>query len=318
MPKAAELARGRWPGILAEFGIDRRFLSKRHGACILCGGKDRARFRDYQGRGTFFCNQCRSYDGFEVIMRTTGMPFAEVAKAIEERAGEIPAAEARPQISLEHSRRLMGQRWGEARSIEPGDPVHLWLHRRLGPDFEFDDTMLGALRYHPRMPFWQDGREIGSFPCMLARVVRPEDGKSTQVHRTYLTQDGRKAFAGGARALMAGTLPAGSYVPLGHPDEALGVAEGIETALAASMISGIPVQAALSAGNLEAWTPPATVKRVVVFGDNDASFTGQAAAYRLAKRLKQEEAQGRLQCTVEVLIPDQPGDDWNRVLVAGR
>ena len=88
----------------------------------------------------------------------------------------------------------------------------------------------------------------------------------------------------------------------------LGIAEGIETALSASILFNVPGWAA---------SPPACcrnghrlrVTTVFVFGDNDASSTGQAAAYALARRLK---AKG---LTVSVEIPHATGRDWNDVHV---
>jgi hypothetical protein len=35
----------------------------RHQACPVCGGSDRFRFDDKEGRGTWFCNQCGAGDG---------------------------------------------------------------------------------------------------------------------------------------------------------------------------------------------------------------------------------------------------------------
>ncbi len=52
-----ERARGRWSEILPRLGIDARFLRNRHGPCPLCGGKDRFRFDDRDGSGSYFCNQ---------------------------------------------------------------------------------------------------------------------------------------------------------------------------------------------------------------------------------------------------------------------
>jgi hypothetical protein len=43
---------------------------------------------------------------------------------------------------------------------------------------------------------------------------------------------------------------------------------------------------------------------VAIFGDHDDSFTGQAAAYALVKRLS------RLGIRVSVILPAGPGD-WN-------
>jgi putative DNA primase/helicase len=53
-----ERARGRWREILPIFGIETRYLHNRHGPCPLCGGKDRFRFDDRDGSGSYYCNQC--------------------------------------------------------------------------------------------------------------------------------------------------------------------------------------------------------------------------------------------------------------------
>ncbi len=44
---------GRWPVLLQAAGIDAGFLQRRHGPCPVCGGKDRFRFTDREGRGTW-------------------------------------------------------------------------------------------------------------------------------------------------------------------------------------------------------------------------------------------------------------------------
>lgn len=308
MIKTADLAQGHWPIILAGIGIDRRFLRNRHGPCVLCGGKDRARFDDKDGRGTFFCNQCRSYTGFDVIMRTKGVGFREAAEMVEAGLPDSPAAEPRATIDRAELRRRRVELWSQSLPITAGDPVHLWFHRRLG-EMPLDEVALSNLRYHPGVQF-----EGGRYPAMLAKVIQHEGGKGVQLHRTFLTLDGHKALEGGSRALTAGETPKGCYVPLGRSGEVLGIAEGIETALAASLMRRITVHAALNASNLEHWTPPPTTKTVIVFGDNDVSYTGQVSAYRLAQRLMQARAQGKLECTVEVKIPETVGADWNRIL----
>jgi putative DNA primase/helicase len=87
----------------------------------------------------------------------------------------------------------------------------------------------------------------------------------------------------------------------------LGIAEGIETALSATALFGVPCWAAVNAGMLAAWQPPPETKRIIVFGDNDPNYAGQAAAYALAARLGSDER------AVEVQIPAEVGADWNDV-----
>ncbi len=86
-------------------------------------------------------------------------------------------------------------------------------------------------------------------------------------------------------------MPTGAAVRLMPHQEVLGIAEGIETALSASILFNVPIWAALTAGLLQEWTPPASVTTVFVFGDNDASSTGQAAAYSLGAAAQGKGAQ---------------------------
>src|SRR3546814_9158455 len=101
---------------------------------------------------------------------------------------------------------------------------------------------------------------------------------------SYL-QNGQKADISSPRRMMPGGFPIGSYVELSPPAEEMGVAEGIETALAVTRDFGIPCWSTISADGLKAFTPPAIVKRLRIFGDNDPKYGGQAAAYALAHRM---------------------------------
>ena len=91
--RVLEQARGRWPSIFDELGIQVQ-TNGLHGPCPVCGGKDRFRFDDKQGRGTWFCNQCRpkSGDGLALIQKVKGWEFRTalpwVAKAISYREEE--------------------------------------------------------------------------------------------------------------------------------------------------------------------------------------------------------------------------------------
>lgn len=60
--KALEMFNGRWRDTLESYGCQLP-RSKNHGPCPVCGGKDRFRFDDKQGRGTWFCSQCEPQSG---------------------------------------------------------------------------------------------------------------------------------------------------------------------------------------------------------------------------------------------------------------
>lgn len=56
---------GKWDYLFQSLGIE---VGKgKHCPCPVCGGKDRFRFDDKDGRGTWICNQCGSGDGLELI-----------------------------------------------------------------------------------------------------------------------------------------------------------------------------------------------------------------------------------------------------------
>lgn len=77
-----DAARGRWVDVLARCGVDTSLLRPRHGPCPGCGGKDRFRFDDRDGDGTFICSQGGggnlAGDGFELLKHVTGKDFSAV------------------------------------------------------------------------------------------------------------------------------------------------------------------------------------------------------------------------------------------------
>lgn len=200
----------------------------------------------------------------------------------------------------------------ECAHLTDGDAVCTYLQRR-----GIDRPNTDALMRHDKLPYWDGPVYGGDYAAMIGIVTAP-DGKLINLHRTYLADDGTKAHVATPRKLMASAGPmAGASIKLGapvpHKDGGLmlGIAEGIETALSAAILGGVPVWSCISAHGLRSFTPPDGVRRVYVFGDNDKSGVGQDAANDCAKRLA---AQGII---ARVLVPETPGD-WNDELVARR
>lgn len=307
LPPLSERARGRWVGLLPMLGVDSRFLSgRKNGPCPICGGKTRFRFDDLEGRGTWICNHCGAGDGADLAMKVLGIDFKELAERMAPLIGEVKPTAPKKGRDEADTRKSLNALWQASKRVERGDAVFRYLAARVGlvsvPD---------CLRTVERLRYQDDKPSF--HPGMIAKVTGL-DGQGVNIHRTYLTADGRKADVEDPRRMMQGTVPDGSAVRLFPPGAVLGIAEGIETAFAAASLFGVPVWASLNSTMLVKWEPPAGVEEVVIFGDADVKFGGQAAAYALAKRLQPPLFAGR----VRVEIPETLGSDWCDVFNAGR
>ncbi len=201
--------------------------------------------------------------------------------------------------------------WDRSSPLKHGDPVIHYLDAR-GICLQ---VLPQALRCHPGLDYWADGRCIGQFPAMIGAVTDAA-GQMVSLHRTYLTHDGRKADVGVVKKLTSSSARLiGCSIKLGHPASikgamSIGVAEGVETALACTTASSMPTESAISAGGLERYEWPKGVQSLIVFADNDVSQVGQHAAAALALRAR------RNGLVVRVLTPPQAGTDWADVWVA--
>jgi putative DNA primase/helicase len=294
-------ARGRWFDILVNVGINSRFLNKKNGPCPLCGGRDRWRWRDTNGDGTWVCTHCSvtgGGDGISLVMRFLGLPFREAAKRIEAAMGE---ARIRPQPRQRDPKPWLRAIWNCATRVRHGDPVDQYLRSR-GVELDVYPSCLrtSSLRY-PATGIL--------FPVMIA-CVTGIDGKPITIHRTFLAPDGSGKAPVDKPRMVCSATGKGATVRLAPPAPTMGIAEGIETALSAARLFDVPTWAALCATGIETFEPPLEAKHLFIFGDNDANHIGQRAVHALAARLA-----GRLE--VEVRIPPEPGSDWNDVLRGG-
>lgn len=288
-------AAGRWRSILTTLGLDERTLSGKHCACPMCGGRDRFRFDDRDGRGTYFCSGCGAGDGVRLAMGITGLSFKDAAREIERLAGVVQPVTGKPDRSDEDKLAALRRVFRESKPIRRGDEAYSYLAGRGLKLYDLPENIRvhSALRY-------QDGETVGTYPAMLATVTAP-DGRAVSLHRTYL-QEARKAPVASPKKVMMGRPLSGAAIRLTAVSEVLGIAEGIETSIAASELFELPVWSCISAQGIESFEPPDGVRELVIFADHDENFTGQAAAYRAAHRLKLRGF------GVEVCIPPQPGD----------
>lgn len=307
---APQMAVGKWRGILISLGVPDSFLVNRHGPCPLCGdGKDRWRFDDKEGKGTYICSHCGSGDGFDLAMKYTGRPFAEIASEIERLSGSIQPEKPKRKGNPRKALRNVGR--GLVR-IGHHDPVTMYLKGR-----GIQGITGYALRLHPALGYYErdefnEPKLIGQFPAMVAKIEDAQ-GKTESFHITYLTPDGLKADVRASKKILT---PVGSIkgcaIRLAPLAEHIAVTEGIENALAVMEGEGLPCWACVSAHGIETFQPPEGVSRVTIYADNDASFTGQAAAYALAKRLHRDGI------SAAVYVSGNVGDDYLDCLIKSR
>ena len=154
------------------------------------------------------------------------------------------------------------------------------------------------LRFHPRTPLGAD-KDVRWLPAMLAPVENSLG--LVAVQRTFLDEDDvvRRPFPNPKRLLG---LPADGAVRLAPATADLGLAEGVEDAGSAAAWFDVPVWAVLGAQRYASVAIPQTVRRVIVYADQD-----EAATIGLEKALAHLEANGR---QVVMRLPPSH-NDWN-------
>lgn len=310
MLQARDLAKGKWASILTSFGMANRYFNGKHQDCPLCkDGKDCFRFDDKDGNGSYFCAKCGSGDGFMFAERYSGLDFKAVAKKIEIISGEITYKKPQQRISMKNAQALVKRVWDESKPIEQGDEAWAYLTSR-GLILK---AMPSSIRLHPALEY-RDGKDsLGLFKTMVSMVASP-NGKVVTLHRTYL-QDGKKADVPKPKKMLPVpddmTVNGSAIRFYSVASGVLGIAEGLETALAASQIYSVPVWSCISANGMETFEIPnkSTITELIIFADNDFSFTGQKAAYVLANRIALKN-----KIKVSVKIPTLEGMDWADML----
>jgi putative DNA primase/helicase len=237
-------------------------------------------------KGTWLCWHCGWHGGLHGRSQAPAL-------------SPVPRPPAQPD---ERKRAALRRVWGEARQMTADDPVPLYLHQR-GIALPVTDLPT-VLRYHPHLVYHHEDGQRTYHPAMLARVDDAH-GQGVSIHRTYLTSDGYKADVPTPKKLMPSVVSGatrGGAIRLYPPGETLAVTEGIETALAVRLATGLPVWAALCARGLARLIVPPEVHLAVICADHDAA--GLDAARALARRLLTEQRR------VKILTPDTPGADW--------
>lgn len=322
-------AQGKWPYIFEDLapGLAAALAhAPDHVACPSHGGFDGYRlFADYPETGGSVCNTCGPQKtGFFTLALVLGITHEDAARKVAEwlRSDYVAAASRvraergpvvfRPKVEPAVAYRRISEVWKASKPLA-GTPAERYLEKRG----IWKENQPSSLRAHDGLVYVY-GREntfYGKFPCLLGSI-RDKDNKIVSIHRIFLTEDGDKAPVPDAKKMMSATAPLqGTAIKLFPADgDVLGVAEGIETALAAYAISRMPVWACVNATLMEQVEVPSHVKTVVIWADLDRSERGVASANALASRLEQQGKRAVI-CMPPGPIPaNEKGVDWLDVL----
>jgi putative DNA primase/helicase len=314
MMSARELkqkAAGQWAPIVSNCAPQlTRAIEKtgRHVPCPIHGGKDGFRvFKDFNETGGGVCNTCGEFaDGLALLQWANGSSFKAALEAVNECLGgstsKVSTLNRKPRTQRESIPNAKHQQSINSllnQSIRINWPLAKYLISR-GLN-EMAGRVPSDLKAVESLPYWHEGKQLGAFPAMIG-VIRNLDGDVVSLHRTYLSRRGGKANVPAAKKLMTPALQgqtAGCAIQLYKPTTQLAITEGIETALAVHLGTGLPVWAAISATMLEKVKIPSYVKDVFIMADKDRSGAGARSASILASRLVRNH-------TVRIIEPSSP------------
>ncbi|POR10854.1 toprim domain-containing protein [Diaphorobacter sp. LR2014-1] len=316
-----------WGKLLIADGFDSSLFNKKHQDCPICGAVKGFR-AGYIGNDSWrwVCKGCTSskYESaYEFMCKHYGFTSAtqlfkhiyqqtlsnEVAvkkalaapKRVEENSAE----------RIEKSLRATAFLWGKSRQVRENDPVWKYLNRRV-PGL----TQIPSDIHYTKAQYWETDssdrpQHLADYDAMVLRGYSPQ-GQLVQMHTTYLTEDGQKAPVENVKKTRPG-CGFGSYAfRIGMPrDGVLGLSEGIETALAASVLYDMTVWPCHSSSVLQNFEVPddmkTEIRQIIIFADNDRSKirdgvrnTGLLAANALAKRLRMQGYRVRIMMTAKV------------------
>ncbi|MET0241354.1 MAG: toprim domain-containing protein [Sphingobium sp.] len=192
---------------------------------------------------------------------------------------------------------LIAKIWRDTLRVEDGPSAHYLSGRGLTerPD---------ALRFHPRAGL-KIGARLSFRPAIIAAVR--EGTALVALQRLFLDPRGHRLAVDLPEPRRTLGRPFGGAVQLRPAGQILGLAEGVETAMSAAALLGIPVWSVLGAERLHQIAIPKSVERLVLLPDKD--LPGRRAAGR---SLDMYRSQG-LACAL--LWPWRDMNDWNDVLL---
>lgn len=273
-----DAALGRWKDLIfPAFGIQVPNKPNMHGPCPICGGKDRFRCDDKQGKGTWICNQCNAGDGFALIEKSRSMNYSSVLQEV----GAVLGLSAETKVTEEDRKRWREKAEAQARAAELEElkareaaakrAARIWSAKSVDRDCPYLER-----------------KQVQNFGCKIngkGNLIVPlfdKDGKIWNIQEIHA--DGYKPYIKGGRVsacfFILGTVT--------QPDQIICIAEGYATAASIHEATGYVTVVAFQSGNVDkvgqeirALYPDA---RLVYCADDDSHSTPPDAGLKAANK----------------------------------
>lgn len=258
---------GHWPRILPALGV--KVNKNQHQACPVCGGSDRFRFDDKEGRGTWFCNQCGAGDGLKLVEKVFGVSPSEAAGKVNAVTGSLspvaPEVIAAAEAGTEADRKAAAELTVKLMEKTHTTTGNAYLTGKGFPGRE----CLTLTTMH----------KTGGVTFRAGDLVVPlYDDSGVLVNLQLINSDGLK------RTLKGGQVKGACHIIEGQKQagKRLWIAEGYATALTVHHLTGETVMVALSSVNLLSLASLAHQKhpacQIVLAADRDLNGDGQTRA----------------------------------------
>lgn len=279
---------GSWRQTLEGYGCQLP-SGRNHGPCPVCGGKDRFRFDDKDGRGTWFCGQCdpQSGGGLLLLSRYLGKPTIEVAKELLGQDMPRTVAPVR-----KHSATDEQMREELRKRAKRGAEMLMEQSMMSGHPYMDAKGLTGEWPVNSQIMMGADNERIE--PGSLLLVPAYKNGELVNVQK--ITADGKK------RPIYGGDMSGVCHIIKG-PGKTIAVVEGFATGVTVNRVTNATTYVAFNTGNLAAIAAQARAEHpdstLIIFADNDEHGAGLKYAEDAA-----------IQSGAKIALPPEPGD-WD-------
>ncbi|MBT7410497.1 MAG: hypothetical protein HN826_12405 [Methylococcales bacterium] len=334
-------------GDLAPQLSDAMAKKGRHVECPCHGGKDGFRvFEDFENTGGGVCNTCGFFnDGFNLLSWANGWNMGDTINSIKSYLGigesgnykNLPIITQKKEVTIDDSEtldisgvRTLKDIWENSLPLNEYQANTAWKYlagRGLKPLYS------KSIRLAHNVPYYENINGLWKVTSRQKAMIAPvwnKYGKIAALHRTFLSNDGGKAnvktvkkltkkvrsLSGGHIRLFNPFEDTGEHIDLAlfetdrkeyRYSETIGIAEGIETAMAVKELTSMATWSSISSSYMPKILIPDGIKNVFIFGDNDLSGAGERAALKTKENILQE-SNGEINVTI--YIPKDVGKDW--------